>query len=123
MSDDQDTRTAERDAGASDQPAWHALEAEEIVERLEIDPDRGLSADEASKRLDEHGPNEIGGDEGTPWWKTLLDQFRSPLISILIIAASVSATTSTPQRSQPCWCSTRRSASSRSDRPRIPSGD
>ncbi len=38
-----------------------------------------------------HGPNELGEDEGSSWWRTLLNQFRNPLIYILIIAALVTS--------------------------------
>ncbi len=69
--------------------AWHAFGTEEVIEHLDVDPDAGLTTEEAARRFDEHGPNEIGGDEGTPWWQTLVDQFRNPLIYILIIAAAV----------------------------------
>ena len=36
---------------------WHTLPAAEVAESLGVDPARGLSAAEAAKRLEEHGPN------------------------------------------------------------------
>ena len=87
--DDREADGTTAEAGEGDATAWHALETEEVIERLDVDPDAGLTTEEASRRFEEHGPNEIGGDEGTPWWRTLVDQFRNPLIYILIIAAVV----------------------------------
>ncbi|TVP63394.1 MAG: HAD family hydrolase [Nitriliruptor sp.] len=87
--DDRERDGATAQAGEDDATDWHALETDEVIERLDVDPDAGLTTEEASRRFDEHGPNEIGGDEGTPWWRTLLDQFLNPLIYILIIAAVV----------------------------------
>ncbi|TVP74384.1 MAG: ATPase, partial [Nitriliruptor sp.] len=87
-----DEREREGTTARADQApatAWHALGIEEVIEHLDVDPDAGLTTEEAARRFDEHGPNEIGGDEGTPWWQTLADQFRNPLIYILIIAAAV----------------------------------
>ena len=81
--------TEHPDEPAQGGPAWHALERDEVLQRLDVDPEAGLSTEEAARRFEEHGPNELGGDEGTPWWQTLLDQFRSPLIYILIIAGMV----------------------------------
>ena len=92
MDDQTDVRSAEASAAGSPQDhAWHAMTADQVLEQLDTDPEQGLSTDDARRRFEEHGPNELGGDEGTPWWKTLLDQFRSPLIYILIIAAVVTA--------------------------------
>ncbi len=86
-------RTDDTSAGpaqqASPEQAWHALDVEEILDRFDVDPEHGLSADEAGQRLSEHGPNKLEESEGRPWWQTLLDQFRSPLIYILLIAAVV----------------------------------
>ncbi len=92
MTDQTDARAAQTSAAGSPQDhAWYAMTAEQVLEQLGADPERGLSTEDARQRFEQHGPNELGGDEGTPWWKTLLDQFRSPLIYILIIAAVVTA--------------------------------
>jgi magnesium-transporting ATPase (P-type) len=65
---------------------WHVRPAEEAVEALGADPERGLSADEAEGRLERFGPNTIEGTENDPWWRILLRQFMDPLIYILIAA-------------------------------------
>ena len=65
---------------------WHTLDGAEAVERLESDARRGLDPDDAARRLDEHGPNVLREAERTPGWVTLLSQFQSPLIYILMLA-------------------------------------
>ncbi len=49
----------------------------------------GLSAQEAERRLGEHGPNELAATPPTPAWKRLLAQFSDVLILILLGAAVV----------------------------------
>ncbi len=69
---------------------WYRLSADEALEQTQSDP-QGLADDEAARRLDEHGPNELI-DAGTKSpWRILAEQFTSLLIIILIIAAVVSA--------------------------------
>ena len=65
---------------------WHIRPGEEAVEALGVDPERGLSTDEAAARLERFGRNAIEGSEGDPWWRILLRQFMDPLIYILIAA-------------------------------------
>ena len=42
-----------------DVPTWHALSAATVAERLATDPARGLTAAEAARRLEAHGPNAL----------------------------------------------------------------
>ncbi len=51
----------------------------------------GLSTSEARERLARDGPNELARHEGTPWWRTLLGQFGSPVIWLLLAACGISA--------------------------------
>jgi magnesium-transporting ATPase (P-type) len=67
-------------------PAWHALEVDAVLAELEVDPARGLDGGEVERRRAEHGPNRLTEASATAWWVTLLDQFRSPLIYILMLA-------------------------------------
>ena len=70
---------------------WHALDAAEAVQRLETDPARGLSADEARARLERFGPNELRAEEKISPWKVFLRQFTNILIVILLVATVLSA--------------------------------
>jgi magnesium-transporting ATPase (P-type) len=68
---------------------WHALPGDDVVGRLDVDPDRGLSAGEAKERLERLGPNTIQSGDVEPWWRILVHQFLDPLIYILIAAGAV----------------------------------
>ncbi len=68
---------------------WHTLDATGCFARLEAGPD-GLNRDEATRRLEEHGPNEIEAAKPVPAWRLLLNQFRSVLIFVLLIAIGLS---------------------------------
>ena len=71
-------------------PAWHALPIDEAARHLNARPD-GLTTEEAKRRLEQFGPNELESRRGTSWPRLLLHQFQSPLIYILFVAALVSA--------------------------------
>ncbi len=68
--------------------AWHSLDIDEAFRELSSTP-RGLSSAEADHRLAEFGANSLTFAGATPWWRTLLRQFVSPLIAILLVAALV----------------------------------
>jgi magnesium-transporting ATPase (P-type) len=82
----QDTVSRQPDRAATDRPPWHALEVEEVTERLDLDLDRGLPGDDAARRLETHGPNELATEEPRSDLDILLSQFKSPLIYILLVA-------------------------------------
>ncbi|MFW6201374.1 MAG: HAD-IC family P-type ATPase, partial [Gemmatimonadota bacterium] len=78
------------DAEALRETPWHARAADEAVESLQTDPERGLSPGAAQERLERYGRNRIRTVEETPWWRILLHQVADPLIYILLAAAAVS---------------------------------
>lgn len=55
-------------------------------------PRAGLTSAEAQVRLKQHGPNVLPVTPPVPLWKRFLDQFRSPLIYILLCALGVDLT-------------------------------
>ncbi|MEE8076116.1 MAG: HAD-IC family P-type ATPase, partial [Candidatus Binatia bacterium] len=65
---------------------WHALSKEEVTEHLGTSP-RGLSSDEASARLNRFGPNQLKAAPPVSLLKLFFDEFRSPLILILMASA------------------------------------
>jgi magnesium-transporting ATPase (P-type) len=76
-------------AGAAAPPRpWHTLEAGEALELLGSDPE-GISEEDAARRLEALGPNEVEAERVVPWWELVAHQFRDPLIYILLIAAAV----------------------------------
>ena len=72
------------------QPAWHALETEQVFANLNADP-AGLTSAEAARRLAEYGPNELQAAGRVSPWAVLLSQFKNVLIIILLIATALSA--------------------------------
>ena len=70
------------------QASWHSSSMEDALEGLASSAS-GLSASEASARLATYGPNELTGTPPVSALKLLLDEFRSPLVLVLIAAAAV----------------------------------
>ena len=71
--------------------AWHTSEVEEVLRALGTDVESGLSSEEADRRLEESGPNELEERGGRGPWSILWEQFTSAMIVILVIAAVISA--------------------------------
>ncbi len=64
---------------------WQAVVAAQTV-----DPDRGLSPDQANERLAQYGPNELRRGTGKSVWAILFDQLRSLIVGLLVAAALLS---------------------------------
>jgi P-type Mg2+ transporter len=75
--------------GTVSETYWHTP-AEALLEALETSPD-GLSEAEAARRLSIYGPNALEERRQATAVGLFLNQFRSPLVLILIFAALVSA--------------------------------
>ncbi|MEM2882616.1 MAG: HAD-IC family P-type ATPase, partial [Candidatus Bathyarchaeia archaeon] len=70
--------------------AWHSMGIEEVLSALGTDRS-GLAEEEAKRRLEEFGPNELIAEERESPLKILIDQFKNILIIILILATILSA--------------------------------
>ncbi len=70
---------------------WYQLERPAVLERLKVDPAQGLGDEEASKRLQEQGPNELVERGIKSPWKILLEQLTGIMVVILILSAIISA--------------------------------
>jgi magnesium-transporting ATPase (P-type) len=79
--------TLER-AGGSD---WHGRDAADVVRSMSIDPQRGLSAEDAAARLEEHGRNRLPEEQRESTFRRFIKQFHNVLIYILIAAAAFTA--------------------------------
>jgi len=69
---------------------WYTLTVEESLKSLESGP-HGLSSDEAARRLEKFGPNELQAQGRVSPWTILLEQFKNVLIIILLLATALSA--------------------------------
>ena len=61
-----------------------------MIEALDTDPTRGLTAAEVARRQEADGPNEIVSAPPTPWWRRLGRQFTDPLVLLLLVAIGIS---------------------------------
>jgi P-type Ca2+ transporter type 2C len=66
------------------------LESEQVAKALNVDVSTGLSSEEAKRRIDEFGPNELASAPPVPKWKKFLEQFRDPLVYLLLAATLIS---------------------------------
>ncbi|MEY4176346.1 MAG: hypothetical protein RI900_3511 [Actinomycetota bacterium] len=67
----------------------HRAEAHDVAAALGVQQHIGLSGDEAARRLQQHGPNELEAAPTVPAWARFLAQFKDTLILILLGAAVV----------------------------------
>ena len=65
-------------------------DAASVARALEVEPDRGLSREEAARRFAVTGPNELRSTRRNPLWRRVLAQFTDPLIALLLAAAAIS---------------------------------
>ena len=65
----------------------HASGADDVLAALSVDPETGLSSGEASRRLERHGRNVVHRRKRTSWVNILVDQVRSAVVLLLIVAA------------------------------------
>lgn len=65
----------------------HALTHQQLAEELNADPLNGLSADEASRRLEEFGKNDLGEAEGVQPLKIVIAQVAN---AMTLVAVSIS---------------------------------
>jgi Ca2+-transporting ATPase len=70
---------------------WHALGPEQILKQLATPSESGLTSEEAAKRLQTYGPNQLEEAPGVTFWQMLIDQFNSFVVIMLIVAAIISA--------------------------------
>ena len=68
----------------------HLLEAGDILDALVTDVDSGLSSEEAARRLEQYGRNELEAAEGPSVWSRVVTQFSDPLVIMLIVAMLIS---------------------------------
>lgn len=68
---------------------WHTLSEQKVVQTLASHPEAGLSHEEATKRHQQMGANELTAKSGKSSWLRFLEQFNQPLLYILLTAGMV----------------------------------
>ncbi|MCW4034494.1 MAG: HAD-IC family P-type ATPase, partial [Candidatus Bathyarchaeota archaeon] len=67
----------------------HAMEKKQLLDSLKA-TEKGLTTEEAERRLQEFGPNELTAKEGTSALSIFLGQFKDIFVIMLIIAIGIS---------------------------------
>jgi Ca2+-transporting ATPase len=78
-------------AAPAAQPPAYRQPVEEVLAALGTDARRGLSEDEARRRRERYGPNELTADAPVPAWRKFLAQFQDVLVILLLVATAISA--------------------------------
>jgi Ca2+-transporting ATPase len=68
---------------------WHSMEKEKLLESLKA-TEAGLSTEEAERRLQEFGPNELIERKGVTSLQIFLGQFKDIFVIMLLIAIGIS---------------------------------
>ncbi len=86
---------------ASHQPIW-ALPVEAVYEALATDP-KGLSEQEALRRLEKFGANELPAPERRPLWLRFTDQLTHFMALLLWVAGALAFVSQTPELGWAIW--------------------
>ncbi len=71
--------------------AWHSLESDRVLEELHTHPQSGLSSEEAARRLEQYGPNQLAEAPRRTFLQLVIGQLNNFVVILLIAAALISA--------------------------------
>jgi Ca2+-transporting ATPase len=80
----QETKTQE-----ATRSSWHGSEASAVARELGVEPERGLSVEEARSRLQSHGPNRLTAAKKESGFQAFVRQYRDFMQLILLAAAII----------------------------------
>ena len=69
---------------------WHALSGKEVLEKLGSGLEKGLSDEEAAKRLEKFGLNQLKEGKKTTFLQMVIEQLSSFVVIMLIVASIIS---------------------------------
>src|SRR4051812_23451721 len=69
---------------------WHVLSTESTTRELDVEPEQGLTSEEAAARLQRYGPNRFAEAKTEPRWHAFLRQYRDPMQIVLLGAGVIS---------------------------------
>jgi Ca2+-transporting ATPase len=70
-------------------PGWHGLDVPTVAEELGVEPERGLTGEEAASRLRSQGPNRLTGAKKESGFQAFVRQYRDFMQLILLAAAII----------------------------------
>lgn len=76
--------------GTSEPKPWHALRLEEVLRDLKVH-EAGLTGEEAERRLERYGHNQLEEAGRAGFWSMLWEQLNNFVVILLIVASLVSA--------------------------------
>jgi P-type Ca2+ transporter type 2C len=71
-------------------PTWHMLSQEGVAQELGVEPDRGLTGEEAASRLARYGPNRFAEAKTESRWHAFVRQYEDPMQIVLLVAGVIS---------------------------------
>src|SRR3954468_2108160 len=69
---------------------WHVLSTESTTRELDVEPEQGLTSEEAAARLQRYGPNRFAEAKTEPRWHAFLRQYWDPMQIVLLGAGVIS---------------------------------
>ena len=69
---------------------YETLKEKEICRILDTDPQKGLTQEEAGRRLESQGENILKKGKEKNFWDMVQEQINDPMIFILFVAAAIS---------------------------------
>src|SRR5918994_484878 len=84
------TGLATTPAAATETPTWHMLTAEDALQSLGVEPERGLTSAEAAERLQRYGPNRFAEAKTESRLHAFLRQYQDPMQIVLLGAGVIS---------------------------------
>ncbi|RKD24135.1 calcium-translocating P-type ATPase, SERCA-type [Ammoniphilus oxalaticus] len=73
-----------------DNKQWYNLSAQECIDRLQTNPEKGLTWKEAGKRIEQVGENILQEKKKVSSWMILLNQFKDFMVLVLLAATLIS---------------------------------
>lgn len=70
--------------------AWHSLDVDQTLQKLDTDPQVGLTSQQVTDNLEHYGTNELVEAVTRSPWQIFLDQFTNIMLILLIVVAIVS---------------------------------
>jgi P-type Ca2+ transporter type 2C len=67
---------------------WYSLSADEVCQRLDVNPAAGLSSADVTERRERYGPNKLAEEATEPSWQAFLRQY-SDLMQLVLVGAAV----------------------------------
>src|SRR3954449_13368611 len=74
----------------SEAQVWHVLSREGAVRELGVEPERGLTSEEAAERVQRYGPNRFAEAKAEPRWQAFVRQYQDPMQIVLVAAGVIS---------------------------------